>query len=130
MVALPVLLGLLLLYACSDSTLPASTNNPPEYPGAQNVKTEEDQSGGTVLTKEITFQTADPPATVFDFYRKALLADGWKGGRVLPSEQTFRYIPGADAKGSVPEILLELNASRIDASTTDVKITFTSYPPR
>jgi hypothetical protein len=53
---------------------PASVDKPPLLPNAQNVKTEQGSEG-----KTISYNAKTDPNSVYDFYKDALVKDGWGG---------------------------------------------------
>ena len=132
-VALCAIFGRALLFGASgSSTLPASTIAPPNYPGAMNETSRKEQTEGYATARIVTFQTADKPETVFDFYRKALAQDGWEPRQILPSRRSYHYIQagGGAGLGSDPEFSLEIVADQSDAIITDITLNLISYPSR
>jgi hypothetical protein len=87
-----LLLGIVALATCGIGGLlglpvlstPTLWQQPPLYPGAQQVQTQDYGEGrwlpnGYYVVKQITFRTPDSPAQVLDFYRQQLAPNGSLG---------------------------------------------------
>lgn len=83
------------LTACSPQP-PTTTQNPPSYPSAYQVKVQS-LTGGMDHEQVTTFVTNDKPEAIFEFYTNALLKDDWQLRDHLstPSERHFGWVtPG------------------------------------
>src|SRR5687768_16053931 len=63
---------------------PASVENPPTYPGAQQIRAEELKVKEGWKGKHIVLRTPDPPEKIFQFYNDALARDGWVEDSSVP----------------------------------------------
>jgi hypothetical protein len=70
---------------------PPSFNNPPVYPGAQEVKLISSKPCG----KEITFTSNDTNDQIATFYQDAIAKEGWIGPDILYGDSYFRWIHSA-----------------------------------
>jgi hypothetical protein len=70
---------ILLLTGCSHE-VPASTQKPPDYPGAMGLAERELNANDRLLDiyKAMSFATSDSPESVLKFYQDALVQDGWE----------------------------------------------------
>lgn len=89
-----LILVLLVSVACMPSTPsapPSSTQQPPSYPGAKQVKTwKTDGMRGPV--QHATFTTGDPSETILAFYKNTLLKDGWEFNQDLSTSNKFSFV--------------------------------------
>jgi len=121
------------LVACSvvpRSEIPASAQNPPNYPNAQQVKTEEEVGA----RKIITFQTSDAPADVCTYYRDTLAKDGWSqvecasGSKAITGN--FEWLQ-TDLNGPTDVAYrIVLTAKAIESGQTSVKLDLSEFDPR
>jgi hypothetical protein len=84
--------GVILLAGCSDGP-PASTQNPPAYPGVTAVEERalgpEDNILG--IFRSVSFTTTDAPEKVLAFYREKLEADGWRTEKFQPIPEALMF---------------------------------------
>ncbi len=78
------------------SSPPASSHNPPIYPGAQQVAIQgTDQpvwDKGEQTYKTVSFQTGDNAAAVIIFYAAALHNEGWQTSNQSPDPNTQIFL--------------------------------------
>jgi hypothetical protein len=111
---------------------PASADKPPMLPDARNVNEAGSLEAGA---KTLGYETAASPSTVFQFYRAALVKDGWGGIGYFPQPQitsegvTFEWhqagINGCETFG----YRLQVTASEITTGTTYVQLSVIAFDP-
>jgi hypothetical protein len=110
---------------------PASTNSPPVYPGADDVRSREEREFPGTQIQIVSFQTKDEPDTVITFYRDALTKDGWKEQTATQFLQSYHYIHvGGGGMDSDPEFTLSLETTTVSSSKTGVELVLVRYPSR
>jgi hypothetical protein len=130
---------------------PASTKNPPIYPGAEDVRSREERQFPGTRIQIVTFQTSDEPDTVITFYKDALAKDGWTVGPAsqpveyydydtnggwkerpaTQSRQSYHYVHvGGGGMDSDPEFTLSVETNVVSSSQTNVELVLNSYPSR
>lgn len=146
-VALALALGLLGVAGCGWYVIrpigealcfivPDSTRNPPVPPNAEQIEV------GRVIskpdkgheTKLITFQTSDKPTTVYEFYQRSLISEGWVEGNVeaiatYPNrvDSKFNWECGIETQNIVAT--LQLHTEVITSNRTKVTLNV-EYIPR
>ncbi len=117
----PLLLLLILFASCRPSPKtgppPTSFNNPPIYPGALNVHT--DQTA-VEFGPKIAFQVRDEPDKVLDYYTTLLLKEGWTPDDLTdqpPNQISFHY-----AAIDCPEYGFGIEAKKQPQGQTDVDL--------
>src|SRR5690348_16573031 len=65
---------------CSSDHAPASTRDPPLYPGAARVTTQKIYPASSIVDEHISFQTSDTSEAVLAFYTDVLQKEGWEQG--------------------------------------------------
>jgi hypothetical protein len=110
---------------------PASTKSPPLYPGAENVRSQEERDFPGTRIQIVTFQTHNDPATVSSFYKDALTKDGWKLLTHSQSMQYYRHILiGGGGLDSDPEYSLEVQTKVVSSGKTEAEVILVSHPSR
>ena len=112
----------LLTAGCSDGP-PASTQNPPAYPGVSKVEERTLGPEDRILNiyKSVTFTTPDAPEAVLVFYREQLVTDGWKVEEFQPDPQAllFRW----ESYEQPPAVYrMDVQARRTKSGATEVRI--------
>jgi hypothetical protein len=111
-----------LLVACSDGP-PASTQNPPSYPGVTKIEERKLGPEDSILNiyRSVTFTTPDTPEVVLAFYREQLETDGWQTEQFQPDPQAllFRW----ESIEQPPTVYwLDVQARRGEGGVTQVRI--------
>lgn len=76
---------------CDRSKVEPDTDNPPIYPGAQDVRRINTPRANTAPPISAhSFKTTAKPDEVFDFYRSKLLKQGWQEEIIPASEYEFQ----------------------------------------
>src|SRR5437870_4375848 len=100
---LACLTGLVLLTACTrngSATPPASTQNPPLYPGARHVFTETVEGLKYIPATRISFEVDADNDAIVAFYENALAKDGWQPRtQQTPNELHFSWLEGCPNYG-------------------------------
>ena len=111
---------------------PASADKPPMLPDAKNVN----EAGSLQAhSKTVAYETAASPHTAYEFYRDALVKDGWGGIGYFPDPEitdegiTFEWhqmgINGCETFG----YRLQVIASEITTGTTYVQLSVIEFDP-
>ena len=95
---------------------PASTQNPPIYPGAQEVEIEALETSWERL--RISYNTNAKPQDVIEFYGQTLQKDGWRTDNSLVKPH-FYWIEGCPVFG------LDLELTEANPGETSVKLRLT-----
>lgn len=120
---------------------PGSWDNPPIYPGAQNVKIEKYEGFGKPTSRipyrlrmAVEFSTMDGPDKVRNFYVDRLLRDGWwiDDNREIPTPgpQSEALILNWFARSarSPTDYYVDVITTPNDAGGTDVQLQLLSFP--
>jgi hypothetical protein len=109
--------------ACSTSRTvqpPPSTQNPPLYPGAQQVVVQ-DLPGGSMPQRQIRFVTTDNPEHVLQFYKDSLVIDGWffRDDISSPEASYFGWLGGS---ANEPAYTMAIFVELTEGAQTNVEV--------
>ncbi len=134
-VAIGVIVAVIYVMRLLNPPIPASAENPPIYPGAQQIKTEELKVSEGSKGKRIVLRTSDPPEKIYQFYKDTLTKDDWDeapyrpqflygfGAEPDPLPQTlfsaqFQLLQGFDTPNTIAILLLNITGN--DQGTRDI----------
>lgn len=117
------------LTSCAlQASVPASVSNPPLYPAAEDVRTQERAKG----SKIITYKVRENPDTVYKFYDDTLRRDEWYKpvSRTIDNGILYEWIEPTINGPGPNGYRLAVTATPIASGETQVQLDLTWFDPR